>query len=175
MPVTVIELTAARARSCQSELAALLVDVVEHGASVSFMAPFGLAEATAFWSKVIGRMVRGELFLLVAMDESGVAGTAQLVVSQPPNQAHRADVAKVLVHSRARRQGIARQLMEHLELVAHREDRRLLVLDTVTGSPAEDLYRGLGYAVVGSIPDYARLPTGELVATTVMFKQFTQM
>ncbi len=171
MPVTVVELTAADARACQAGLAALLVDVVEHGASVNFMAPFSLAEATAFWSTVIGRLVRGELRLLAAKDERGVVGTAQLVLSQPPNQLHRADVAKVLVHSGARRQGIARRLMERLELLAAAEDRQLLVLDTVTGAAGESLYARLGYTAVGSIPDFCRLPTGELVGTTVMFKR----
>jgi GNAT superfamily N-acetyltransferase len=175
VPVSVVELSAAQARACQAELAALLVDVVEHGASVNFMAPFTAAAATAFWSKVVGRLVRGELLLLAARDETGVVGTAQLVLSQPPNQTHRADVAKVLVHTRSRRQGIARALMLEIERLAHRESRWLLVLDTVTGGAAEDLYRGLGWTEVGSIPDFCRLPTGELAGTTVMFKQFTQM
>jgi GNAT superfamily N-acetyltransferase len=173
MPVTVVELSAADARSSQGELASVLVDVVEHGASVNFMAPFSLAEATAFWSKVIGRLVKGELRLLAARDESGVVGTAQLVLSQPPNQLHRADVAKVLVHTRARRQGVASLLMLELERVALAQDRWLLVLDTVTGGPAEDMYRGLGYTVVGSVPDFCRMPTGELVGTTFMFKHLS--
>lgn len=171
MPVTVVELTAAEARACQAGLAALLVDVVENGASVNFMAPFTLTEATAFWSKVVGRLVKGELRLLAAKDQSGVVGTAQLVLAQPPNQLHRADVAKVVVHSRARRQGIARCLMEQLELLAAAEGRELLVLDTVTGGAGESLYARLGYTTVGSIPEFCRLPTGELVGTTVMFKR----
>jgi GNAT superfamily N-acetyltransferase len=171
MPVTVVELTAADARACQADLAALLVDVVENGASVNFMAPFTLTEASAFWSKVVGRLVKGELRLLAAKDQSGVVGTAQLIVSQPPNQLHRADVAKVLVHTRARRQGIARRLMEQLERLAAAEGRDLLVLDTVTGGAGESLYASIGYTVVGSIPQFCRLPTGELVGTTVMFKQ----
>jgi ribosomal protein S18 acetylase RimI-like enzyme len=131
VPVSVLELSAAKARACQAELA--------------------------------------------ARDHTGVVRTAQLVLSQPPNQAHRADVAKVLVHTRSRRLGIARALMLEVERLAPREARWLLVLDTVTGGPAENLYRGLGYTEVGSIPDFCRLPTGELVGTTVMFKQFTQM
>jgi GNAT superfamily N-acetyltransferase len=179
MPVTVVELTAADARACQPGLAALLVDVVAAGASVSFMAPFTLTEATAFWSAVVGRLVRGEVRLLAARDEAGIVGTAQLVLSQPPNQLHRADVAKVLVHSSARRTGVATTLMQQLERIASEEQRWLLVLDTVTGGAGEALYLQLGYEQVGSIPDFCRFPTGELVGTTVMYKrlsaEFTQM
>jgi ribosomal protein S18 acetylase RimI-like enzyme len=135
------------------------------------MSPYPIAESTAFWEGVVGKLEAGELFLLVATDDHGVVGTTTLHVSTPPNQPTRAEVAKVLVHRRSRRRGIARRLMLETEAVARREGRTLLVLDTVTGSPAENLYRSLGYVVVGSIPDYAMYPDGRWCPTTILYKQ----
>ena len=152
-------------------LADLLLDCVAGGASVSFMAPLSMERATAFWRGVVVGVGRGERALLVAEDADGeIVGTVQLVLAQPENQPHRADVAKMLVHRRARRQGLAAALMRAVERVAADEGKSLLVLDTVTGGEAERLYERLGWQRCGVIPDYALWPNGGLCATTVLFK-----
>jgi GNAT superfamily N-acetyltransferase len=153
------------------QLAALLIDCVEGGASVSFMHPLGDDDARAFWQRVADGVHRGERALLVAEDDAGtIVGTVQLVLDMPPNQPHRADVAKMLVHRRARRQGLGERLIRAAEATARDCGRRLLVLDTVTGGDAERLYARLGWQRVGSIPDYALWPRGGLCATTVFFR-----
>jgi GNAT superfamily N-acetyltransferase len=151
-------------------LAELLIDCVERGASVGFMPPMTLEKATRFWRSVADGVARGERALLVAEDASGVVGTVQLLLATPENQPHRADVAKMLVHGRARRRGIARRLMQAVEDAARDEGRTLLVLDTVTGSAADALYTGAGWRRVGEIPNYALMPDGAPCATTVFYK-----
>jgi GNAT superfamily N-acetyltransferase len=154
-----------------AQLAALLIDCVDGGASVSFMHPLGEDEARAFWQRVADGVHRGERALLVAEDSTGaIVGTVQLVLDMPPNQPHRADVAKMLVHRRARRQGLGEGLMRAAEATARECGRSLLVLDTVTGGDAERLYARLGWQRVGSIPDYALWPRGGLCATTVFYR-----
>jgi GNAT superfamily N-acetyltransferase len=111
------------------ELANVLIDCVEGGASVSFLLPFGRDKARAFWAPVAGAVANGERALLVAEDSEGIVGTAQLLLAQPPNQPHRADVAKLLVHRRARRQGVAAALMRATEAAARDCGRSLLVLE----------------------------------------------
>jgi GNAT superfamily N-acetyltransferase len=152
-------------------LSALLLDCVEGGASVSFMLPLSLATAAAFWQRVAQGVARGERALLVARDTAGICGTVQLVLDQPENQPHRADLAKMLVHRRARRQGLGAALMQEAEGVARDCGKTLLVLDTVTGGDAERLYTRLGWQRVGVIPDYALWPQGGLCATTVFYRQ----
>ena len=152
-------------------LASLLIACVEGGASVGFMHPLPVERAAAFWSRVADGVRRGERVLLVADDANGrLTGTAQLVLSTPENQPHRADVAKMLVHPGARRQGIARSLLIALEDAARAEGRTLLVLDTVTGSDAERLYTRAGWQRVGEIPNYALMPDGAPCSTTVFYK-----
>jgi GNAT superfamily N-acetyltransferase len=154
-----------------AQLAALLIDCVEGGASVSFMHPLGEDEARAFWQRVADGVHRGERALLVAEDGAGtIVGTVQLVLDLPPNQPHRADIAKMLVHRRARRQGLGARLMRAAEATAKECGRSLLVLDTVTGGDAERLYARLGWQRVGSIPGYALWPRGGLCATTVFYR-----
>jgi GNAT superfamily N-acetyltransferase len=154
-----------------AQLAALLIDCVDGGASVSFMHPLGEPEARAFWQRVAEGVHRGERALLVAEDDAGtIVGTVQLVLDLPANQPHRADVAKMLVHRRARRQGLGERLMRAAEATAHDCRRTLLVLDTVTGGDAERLYTRLGWQRVGSIPDYALYPRGGLCATTLFYR-----
>jgi GNAT superfamily N-acetyltransferase len=154
-----------------TQLATLLIDCVEGGASVSFMHPLGEDEARAFWQRVADGVQRGERALLVAEDAAGtIVGTVQLVLDMPPNQPHRADVAKMLVHRRARRQGLGERLMRAAEVVARETGRTLLVLDTVTGGDAERLYARLGWQRVGSIPGYALWPCGGLCATTYFYR-----
>jgi GNAT superfamily N-acetyltransferase len=152
------------------QLADVLADCVAGGASVSFMAPFPPARAVEFWRKVAAGVAAGERVLLVATDGRGICGTVQLVLNLPENQPHRADVAKMLVHRRARRGGVGAELLRAAEAAAQSRGRTLLVLDTVTGGDAERLYTRGGWQRVGSIPDYALLPQGGLVATTIFYK-----
>ena len=152
------------------QLGALLIDAVEGGASVSFMHPLGSAQASAFWQRVADGVARGERALLVAEDEAGICGTVQLVLDQPDNQPHRADLAKMLVHRRARRRGLGEALMRAAEAVGRDCGKTLLVLDTVTGSTADRLYTRLGWQRVGEIPGYALWPQGGLCATTYFYK-----
>ena len=156
---------------CLVQLGDVLVDCVEGGASVSFMLPLSRERAISFWRGVAAGIATGERALLVAEDALGICGTVQLVLSQPDNQPHRADVAKMLVHRRARRLGLGEALMLAVESLAQECGRTLLVLDTVTGGAAERLYARLGWQRVGVIPDYALFPDGGLVATTVFYRR----
>lgn len=173
-PVTVRRLRARDANELAPAVEALadvLIDCVHGGASVSFMAPLSREKALAFWRGVAEGVARDERVLLVAEDASGqIVGTVQLIVSQPDNQPHRADVAKMLVHRRARRQGIAQQLMAAVDDEARAAGKTVLVLDTVTGGDAERLYARAGWQRVGVIPAYALMPDGALCATTYFYK-----
>jgi len=153
-------------------LAEILRAVVQAGAGVSFCVPFSHEDARSFWSETVLPGVRdGSRRVLVARVDGRITGTVQLCLATPPNQKHRADVAKLLVHPSARRMGIARELMQSLEKIARTAGRWLLTLDTVTGSHAEHLYRSLGYTAAGVIPNYARGSlTPELEATTIFYK-----
>lgn len=148
----------------------VLIDCVEGGASVSFMLPLSRDRALAFWRRVGPRVAAGEIALLVAEDAQGLCGTVQLVLAQPENQPHRADLAKMLVHRRARRQGLGAALIRAAEATARECGKTLLVLDTVTGGDAARLYERLGWTKVGDIPGYAQLPQGGLCSTTVYFR-----
>jgi GNAT superfamily N-acetyltransferase len=152
-------------------LAALTLDCVDGGASIGFMHPLSPAQARAFWQHVAVGLHRGERALLVAEDDTGVVGTVQLIVGQPDNQAHRADLAKLQVHRRARRRGLAEALMRAAEALARDCGKTLLVLDTVTGSDADRLYTRLGWQRVGEIPDYALWPHGGPCPTTIFYKR----
>lgn len=149
----------------------VLIDCVEGGASVGFMLPLPRAKAERFWIRIIGGVAAGERALLVAEDAAGaIVGTVQVVLALPENQPHRAEVAKLLVHRRARRSGVAAALMAGAEAVAASEGRTLLVLDTVTGSDAERLYARLGWQTCGRIPGYALWPAGGPCSTTIFYK-----
>jgi GNAT superfamily N-acetyltransferase len=150
-------------------LADVLVDCVEGGASVSFMLPLSRTKALAFWRGVADAVARGERALIVAEDGRGLVGTVQLVLEQPENQPHRADLAKMLVHRRARRQGLGAGLMQAAEQVARECGKSLLVLDTAS-EDAERLYARLGWQRSGTIPGYALLPHGGLCATTYFYR-----
>lgn len=153
-----------------AELSSLLIDCVEGGASVSFMHPLEPSAALAFWTSVASGVASGTRALLVAEDALGICGTAQLLLALPPNQPHRADVSKVLVHRRARRQGMGAALMRATEATARECGRDLLVLDTVTGGDAQRLYERLGWVRIGDIPRYALMPTGEYCSTTYYYR-----
>ena len=151
------------------ELADLLIDCVEGGASVSFMSPLSLARATAFWREVADGVSRGERALIVAGDAGGIIGSVQLILAQPENQPHRADLSKMLVIRRARRRGVGEELLRAAEEVARAAGKSLLVLDTASGD-AERLYERLGWQRCGVIPGYALLPQGGLCNTTVFYR-----
>jgi len=152
------------------DLSAVLIDCVEGGASVSFLHPLTRDRAVAFWRRVAQGVAAGQRALLVAEDARGLCGTVQLVLDQPENQPHRADLAKMLVHRRARRDGLGAALMRAAEGTARECGKTLLVLDAVTGGDAERLYERLGWVRVGVIPGYALLPRGGLCSTTVFYR-----
>lgn len=147
--------------------------VVYGGAGVSFFVPFSIEQARGFWRDTVLPGVRARTRrVVVARDGERIVGTVQLDFALPPNQQHRAEVAKLLVHPGARRRGIARSMMTALEILAREAGKTLLTLDTVTGSSAEPLYRSLGYVTVGVIPRYARASlTTDLESTTIMYKE----
>jgi GNAT superfamily N-acetyltransferase len=151
-------------------LARLLIDCVEGGASVSFMSPLSFDKASAFWRRVAQATARGERALLVAEDSGGIIGTVQLILDLPENQPHRADLSKMLVHRRARCQGVGGAMLRAAEELARELGKSLLVLDTASGE-AERLYARLGWERVGAIPDYALLPGGGLCATTFYYRR----
>jgi GNAT superfamily N-acetyltransferase len=152
-------------------LCEVLIDCVEGGASVSFMHPMTLSKAADFWRGVAASVANGERALVVAEDGNGaIIGTAQAVWAQPENQPHRADVAKMLVHRRARRLGVGAAVLEAAEAAARDAGRTLLVLDTASGD-AERLYERRGWQRVGTIPDFALLPDGALCNTVVYYKR----
>jgi GNAT superfamily N-acetyltransferase len=154
-------------------LSEVLHAVVHVGAGVSFVVPFSLNEARAFWiEKVLPGVGARTRRVVVARENGQIVGTVQADFATPPNQQHRAEVVKLLVHPSARRRGIARALMIRLEEIAQSEGRTLLTLDTWTGGHAESLYRSLGYSVAGIIPRFARGSlTPALEPTTIMYKE----
>jgi GNAT superfamily N-acetyltransferase len=153
----------------------ILSDAVDSGASVSFMAPLGVDEARAYWRSLLPKVETGAILVLAAaVDGSGPVGTVQLHPAPQPNQPHRADIAKLLVHRRARRRGVAGALMRRVEGEALRLGRTLLMLDTVSGSGAERLYLSIGYVRFGVVPGHARLPHGPLDDTSFFYKQLAE-
>ena len=153
------------------ELSHVLIDCVEGGASISFMLPMTREKAERFWRGVADGVANNERVLLVAQNELGeIVGSVQVVLAQPENQPHRADISKMIVHRSARKQGIAAALMVSAEAEALREGKTVLVLDTASDE-AERVYRKLGWHECGVIPDYALLPGGELCATTYFYKR----
>jgi GNAT superfamily N-acetyltransferase len=154
------------------DLADVLMDCAEGGASVSFMLPLQREKALDFWRSVADGVASGERMLLVAEDSAGsIVGTVQVIVKLPENQPHRGEVAKLLVHRRARRAGIAAALLQAAEQAARGAGKTLLVLDTVSGSDAERLYAKLGWTRCGVIPGYALMPRGGLCATTIFYRE----
>jgi GNAT superfamily N-acetyltransferase len=151
-------------------LAALLVDAVDRGAGVSFMRPLSIDAARDWWRQALESAHPRAVFL-VARDDRGIAGTVQLHPAWAPNQPHRADVAKLIVHRRARRCGIGRALVDAIETHARDAGFTLLTLDTVRGDSAEALYAGAGWQRAGVIPDYALSPDGLLCDTVVFYKK----
>jgi GNAT superfamily N-acetyltransferase len=151
-------------------LTLVLIDCVNAGASVGFMLPLTRERAEQFWRKVAAEVARGDRAILLATDAQGVCGTVQLVLNLPENQPHRADLCKMLVHTRARRRGLGAALMIRAEELARARNRSLLVLDAVTDGDAHRLYTKLGWQRVGDVPGFALMPDGTPCGTTYFYK-----
>lgn len=171
-PFTVRVVSAEKAMARIADLSAVLIDCVDGGASVSFMAPLSRERADAFWRKVAEGVAEGDRLLLVAEDPASgdIVGTVQVIFAVPENQPHRADIAKMLVSRAARRRGLGAALMRAAAEAARAAGKTLLVLDTVTGSDAERLYERLGWTKVGVVPAYALMPDGRPCDTTFFYK-----
>ena len=167
----IISLAAPVGDRALDELADVLADCVAGGASVNFMASFSIAEARAFFDKVANSVASGDTVLLAARITGRIVGTVQLGLDTPPNQRHRADVKKMLVHRSARGRGVGAALMTVVEEEARRRDRWLLVLDTVPGESGHRLYLRAGWQQSGTVPDYALFPDGRFCDTAFMWKR----
>ena len=159
------------ADSALDELASVLVDCVAGGASVSFMAPFSQHDGLKYFRKVAASVAAGETVLVAAKLDGRIMGTVQLGLDTPPNQPHRADVKKMLVHRSARRSGVGAALMAAVENEAKQRGRWLLVLDTVPGENGYRLYKRAGWTEIGVIPNYALFPDGRLCDTAMFWKR----
>ncbi|MFD2264558.1 GNAT family N-acetyltransferase [Lacibacterium aquatile] len=171
MTVFIEEISAEALPGVSGELAEILLGCVKDGASIGFVEPFEVEDARTFWENHVSALKSGAKRLFIARKNGKIVGTAQLVIGQPANQQHRADVSKVLVDVGARRAGIGRALMQHLDLVARVAGKSLLVLDTRTGDPSEALYLGQGFTAFGIVPGYAaHAQTGMLEDCTFFYK-----
>jgi GNAT superfamily N-acetyltransferase len=169
-PVEIRRLASGEVREHLDALAAVLHDCVDGGASVSYMAPFSHEQARGAFEGFAAEVEQDRRVLLAAFADGDLVGTVQVILALPPNQPHRAEIAKLLVHRSARGRGIARLLMERAEAEARAEGKTLLVLDAVTGGDAARLYDRLGWTTVGVIPGYALYPDGRPCDTTVFWK-----
>jgi ribosomal protein S18 acetylase RimI-like enzyme len=160
-------------RQHQSALAELLLDSVAGGASIGFMASVTKPEAELFFDKVLTAVERDERILLAAFVDSALLGTVQIVPSMMPNQPHRADISKLMVHRSVRGKGVASMLMRHAEESARAAGKSVLVLDTCTGTDAERLYMRLGWTRAGIVPHYALFPDGSSCDTVIFWKRLT--
>lgn len=154
-----------------TDLCEILSDCINDGASLGFMLPFSPADAEPYWRGVADNVADGSIILAVAEVEGRAVGTVQVGLASKPNQPHRGDLMKLLVHRSARGAGLSRKLMAAVEKEAARRGRTLLVLDTATGSEAEAIYPRFGWEKVGVIPDYALWPQGGYCGTTLFYKR----
>jgi len=152
-------------------LSEILVEVVANGGSVSFMHPLPLAAADAFWEASLAAAARGERIVLGAFEDESLVGTVTLLLDCPPNQPHRAEIAKLMTRVSRRGRGVAKALMRAAERLAVERSRTLLVLDTAVEGGASALYEGLGFTLAGVIPDYALKPHGGLSGTMIYWKR----
>jgi ribosomal protein S18 acetylase RimI-like enzyme len=166
----IVRLSAEQVRERAEQLSEVLSDCVTGGASVSFMPPFGPGDAKPFWLATAESCEAGQRIVLAAIMDSMAVGSVQLLPVGIPNQPHRAEIAKLLVHRKARRRGIGRTLMLAAEAEARRLGRSLLTFDTTTGDSAEKLYWSLNFVRAGVIPGYALKPDGSLIDTSVFYK-----
>lgn len=173
MGIVIRKVTAeeAQGNTAVSALVPLLQNVVDDGASIGFLPPLSVAEAEAYWQGVLASVPAGYKALLVAENERGeIVGAVQLAQESRPNGRHRAEVQKLMVHTAARRQGIARELMVLLEEEAQARQLRLLVLDTREGDVSNVLYERMGYQFAGAIPGYALSGKGTFDTTCLYYK-----
>ncbi|WP_275787300.1 GNAT family N-acetyltransferase [Pararhizobium gei] len=171
--ITVRTLTASETATAIPALADILSDCVEGGASVGFLLPYTAADALPYWRGVAAAVAETSSVLITADVDGTVLGTVQLGIGTMPNQPHRADLKKLLVHRKARGLGLSRLLMDAAEDEAIRHGRHILVLDTATGSPAEAIYERFGWQRVGVIPQYAMMPDGSYCGSTFFYKSLT--
>ena len=167
-------LDASSAMRKADDLIELLQDAVDSGASIGFLPPLRREDASGYWRAIFQEMAAGKRLVLGAIDGERLVGSAQLELASKANALHRAEVQRVLVHRRVRRQGIAERLMRKVEEVARERGRSLLVLDTRQGDPSERLYQKLGYTVAGVIPGYARSATGTLDGSVFYYKRLAE-
>lgn len=172
--LSIERLDAADFESYRQGLQVLLLDSVAHGASVGFLADLDADAANVYLDQILTGIREGTHLLWLACEQSQVLGSVQLVLCQKPNGLNRAEVQKLLVHSNARRRGIANRLMQHLEGEAAELQRGLLYLDTEAGSDAEALYQALGYSCIGGLPDYACGPDGQYRANAIYYKTLSR-
>lgn len=171
MMTTIRILDADEARAAIPDLCETLSDCINGGASLGFMLPFHPQDGAGYWLDIARGIGEGGIVLAVAEVDGRVVGTVQVGLASKPNQPHRGDLMKLLVHRSARGLGLARKLMEAVEAEAARRGRTLLVLDTATGSDAEAIYPRFGWERVGVIPDYALWPDGGFCGTTLFYKR----
>jgi GNAT superfamily N-acetyltransferase len=169
-PIEIRRLADTELREQLDALARVLADCVAGGASVSYLAPFSHEQARVAFGGMVAEAEQGHRLILAAFASGELIGTVQVILTLPPNQPHRGEIAKLLVHRSARKRGIAQLLMEHADLEARAEGKTLLVLDAVTGGDAERLYARLGWTRVGVIPNYALFPDGRPCDTTFFWK-----
>jgi ribosomal protein S18 acetylase RimI-like enzyme len=168
--VQVRRLDSAELRAQLDGLAGILFDCVAGGASVSYMAPFSHDDAREAFDGFVTEAEHGRRLILGAFVDDYLVGTVQVILALPPNQPHRGEIAKLLVHRSARRRGIAERLMEQAEAEARAEDKSLLVLDAVSDGDAARLYERMGWTVVGVVPGFALFPDGRPCDTTYFWK-----
>ncbi|SFA93659.1 Ribosomal protein S18 acetylase RimI [Rhizobium sp. NFR07] len=171
MTATIRILDAGSARAAIPDLCEVLSDCINGGASLGFMLPFVPEDGVAYWNDIADQVEKGGIILGVAEVDGRVVGTVQIGLASKPNQPHRGDLMKLLVHQSARGLGLSRKLTEAVEKEAASRGRTLLVLDTATGSDAEAIYPRLGWQRVGTIPDYALWPQGGFCGTTLFYKR----
>ncbi|HVE85735.1 MAG TPA: GNAT family N-acetyltransferase [Myxococcales bacterium] len=165
------ELDAAEVERRLSELAEVLVDVVDGGASVNFLRGFTAEAAEGFWRSQLPALQAGTRRLLIAEAGGRLVGTVVVTFAHQPNQPHRAEISKMLVHRSCRRHGFGARLLSAAEATAERHGRTLLVLDTESGSAGERLYSRSGWVKIGEIPGYALSPDGVPKAASFFYKQ----
>ncbi len=153
-----------------SQLVELLQDAVDTGASVGFLAPLPTAEARNYWMASLEEVASGDRVVLLAFEGHDLIGCAQLLLSTRLNARHRAEVQKLIVHSRAQKRGLGRTLLQAIERVAGEKGRTLLLADARVGAPGERLFNSAGYTPVGSIPRFQRGPKGDFDSTVIFYR-----
>jgi ribosomal protein S18 acetylase RimI-like enzyme len=164
-------LSSEEAEKIQPELCELLIDTVSNGASIGFLPPISFETASAYWEGVINDLDTRNRILLVAQEENEVLGVVQLEIVTKENARHRAEIQKLMVHTRHRNKGVGKALITEIENIARAKERTLLVLDTIQGDTAEKLYEKWGYIRAGVIPHYAKWTDGELHSTVIFYKR----